>query len=80
MKRVISGIVDPATEDNETAMNAMSSPPARAAKEPVTDIPPLVPAGTASRLMMLRVRGSRLPISEASVSAAATDIEAAAAR
>ena len=28
-------------------MNAMSSPPVSAANDPVTDIPPLVPAGTA---------------------------------
>ena len=39
------------------------------------DIPPFVPAGTASRVVIIRVLGSRLPISEARVSEAATETD-----
>ena len=55
----------------------MTNEPNKAAKVPVGDIPPLVPGGTASKLMMLRVLGSKLPISDASVSESATEAQQA---
>ena len=73
------GISTSVIEARLTDNNAISSAPPNAANVPVNDIPPLVPAGTASRLMMLLVLESRLPISDAKVSEAATEIHAQAA-
>ena len=79
-KIVNRGISTSVIEERLTERNAINAAPPNAANVPVTDIPPLVPAGTASRLIILRVLGSKLPISEANVSEAATEIEAQAAK
>ena len=67
-----SDVSYPPSTGNIAARMAIESAPKIAATVPVGDIPPFVPWGTASRLIMLLALVSSDPISEAKVSEQAT--------
>ena len=79
MNKVISGIVEFSGEKN-IPIKDIKIAPNNAATVPVGDMPPLVPAGTDLRVVILLVLTSNEPISEANVSDSATEILAIAAK